>query len=903
MKIIIHYALFILCISSTNLNAQNLNFAAPAWLDYILNNQIDKNEITWQQVNTSKISNEHQKTGYNFQGSGRVEALYISNTDTNFILAGSNTGGLFKTKNGGKTWYNITNNAVFRGFPGVGINAIAVNPNNENEILLATGTRSFLDKNYGCGLLESHDGGEHWNMNTTFLNAIYSYDKNYLNKPPIIGFIKFSPFKKGLVMATCYNLVLKSDDYGKTWKVSCIVDLRLTDPNNFKVFKLSDIEYSPNGKTVFITGEDAEMAVNGGTVVLQSDNNGKSWKKIALPKNWQMLKNGNFDENNQTWKVFPNQEDLNILDGKGLIKITKGEKKILYNTTKDGGFAPNNAILIKSNIHKPDGIKMKYLFKNNAENISFEKLWNEEEIPYSKEVNYFPKHSLSCYGIEFDASNAMQDGIIEVDNFLAFPTAIELANVEVINNNIIKILYLERPWRNHLITYDYKKNKVIDDIFSTSDVRLKGLDYVSIDWNYDFAVSKSNPNIIYVGNTLMRKSIDGGKTFKPISVYNSKYKKGDFTHCDVRTFYLLNETQNEDEDCMKKGCRDVLIMGNDGGISKTNNGGDESWINLNGEGFIATQIEGMGVSSIDTNLLSYGAWDNGLNVRDSIKWKYILQSDAFDQEINFNNETLGLISGGNVGDKIQHFNIFSNKLSKSVKKPFEKKHEWKSNSSYNAPLRIFPDNEMYIATQELYHFKNDIWTKESNVYESKIDGKIFNNFLSAFDISIKNDTVYWLVSEKDNDLNSQVWVKYNKKWNNVTNNLPNQFGISAIACNPQKPNIAYVSYMGIKDEKDKNAIFFTENFGKNWIDISQGITPYSINKLLVVEMQKPILFAATDDGMYFFSEKHKKWKSMNFSLPSVVVSDIEYQAQNNNLYISTWGQGIWHINLKNFVFD
>jgi len=904
VKLIIPFTIFLFCIKNTFLSAQNLPMSAPAWLSYSLQNASNPSGKTlWRQINTSKIANEFQKTGHNYQGSGRVEAIYVSPKDNNYILAGSNSSGLFKTINGGKTWENITNNPKNKGFAGMGINAIAVNPSNENQIVLATSARSFLDKDYGCGIVESLDGGSTWNINIAFLNTVYNYNSNYVKKPPIVGCVKFSPYVKGMLIATCYNLILKSTDFGKTWQIACIVDLRLTEEDNFRFFKLTDIEFSPDKKTIFVTGEDAQFAVNGGTVVLQSNNNGKKWKKVNLPKNWQMLLDSEFNGEKSAWKTFPEDESLRMENGKAFLSLKKGEKKILYNLSKSGGFAANNSMELSSKIHVPNGVVAKYIFKNSFDKISLEKDWNEAEISFSENKTYTAKHALSCYGLLFDATNSASDVTIELDYFRAYPTSIELANVEVLDENIIKILYLERPWRNHLVTYNYKKNKVLEDIFNPNDVRIKGLDYVSIDWNYDFAVSKSNPNVIYVGNTLIRKSIDGGKSFKQISTYNAKYKNGDFTHCDVRTFQILKETSGETEECIKKGCKDVLIMGNDGGISITNNGGDENWTNLNGEGFIATQIEGLGVSNTDTSVMSYGAWDNGLNVKHTDYWKYILQSDAFDQEINYDNETLGLFSGGNVSDKIQHYNIESNKLSKSINKPFEKKHEWKSNSAYNAPIRILPNGEMFIATQELYKYKNGVWNKLSNIFNSDISNKKFNNYLSAFDFSFQQDSVFWLCSEKDNDLPSQVWVRRNMKWENVSGNLPIDKGISAIACHPKNASNAYVAYMGIKNELNKNAIFFTRDFGKSWQDVSEGITPYSINKLMFVELDKERLIAAADDGVYYFNEKNKQWKKMSEGLPNVVATDVEFQPELKRLYISTWGQGLWCIDLEKYHFD
>ena len=81
---------------------------------------------------------------------GYVRCIWAdTGTDSGYILAGSEHGGLFKTTDCGKHWENITDNAPLVG--GVmGITHIVVNPLNKNTIYLSTS---------GAGILESFNGG------------------------------------------------------------------------------------------------------------------------------------------------------------------------------------------------------------------------------------------------------------------------------------------------------------------------------------------------------------------------------------------------------------------------------------------------------------------------------------------------------------------------------------------------------------------------------------------------------------------------------------------------------------------------------------------------------------------------------------------------------------------------
>jgi hypothetical protein len=86
------------------------------------------------------------------QAAGYTNAVWANPADSNYILAGSIFGGLFKTTNGGKNWACITDNAPLVG--GImGVNCIAVNPLNANTIYIGT---------TGEGILKSFDGGNTW---------------------------------------------------------------------------------------------------------------------------------------------------------------------------------------------------------------------------------------------------------------------------------------------------------------------------------------------------------------------------------------------------------------------------------------------------------------------------------------------------------------------------------------------------------------------------------------------------------------------------------------------------------------------------------------------------------------------------------------------------------------------
>jgi photosystem II stability/assembly factor-like uncharacterized protein len=97
-----------------------------------------------------------QKGAPSAHGMGLIQSLYVSKSNPLYILAGSNSGGIYKTTDGGKNWVSLNNFGLV-----TGVLDIEVDPVNPDEIWIATGT--VVNKEvFGHGLLHSVNGGKTW---------------------------------------------------------------------------------------------------------------------------------------------------------------------------------------------------------------------------------------------------------------------------------------------------------------------------------------------------------------------------------------------------------------------------------------------------------------------------------------------------------------------------------------------------------------------------------------------------------------------------------------------------------------------------------------------------------------------------------------------------------------------
>lgn len=135
--------------------------------DYALNrdaaNVVNPDWSRWQEWEKLQRIDSKEKTLNQWQNfgpanvSGRIISIAFHPTDSNIIYVGAAGGGLWKTVDYGAHWTPLTDF-----LPSLAIGAIAINPQNPNRILIATGEGYSLLTEFssGIGVLASNDGGQ-----------------------------------------------------------------------------------------------------------------------------------------------------------------------------------------------------------------------------------------------------------------------------------------------------------------------------------------------------------------------------------------------------------------------------------------------------------------------------------------------------------------------------------------------------------------------------------------------------------------------------------------------------------------------------------------------------------------------------------------------------------------------
>ncbi len=188
---------------------------------------------------------------YQSSGIGRMNCIRVHPYTKNILYAGSASGGLWKSTDGGESW------AVKSGtqFMSLGITDIAISPSNPNTIYAATGDANGLHmtRGYSIGIIKSTDGGENWML---------AGESSELSERLITGRLLVHPENENIVVAASYKGILKTTDGGKNWKVKK------------QGFFFRDMEYKPGDFNVLYV---STFNMDGNTYIFKSEDMGETW--------------------------------------------------------------------------------------------------------------------------------------------------------------------------------------------------------------------------------------------------------------------------------------------------------------------------------------------------------------------------------------------------------------------------------------------------------------------------------------------------------------------------------------------------------------------------------------------------------------------------------------------------
>jgi photosystem II stability/assembly factor-like uncharacterized protein len=410
-----------------------------------------------------------------------------------------------------------------------------------------------------------------------------------------------------------------------------------------------------------------------------------------------------------------------------------------------------------------------------------------------------------------------------------------------------------------------------------------------------FVVSPANPQVIYVadGNSVVYKSTNGGAHFYPVTLYN---RNG--THCDIKALELVSASAD--------GNRDVLVIGTDGGVMKSLNGGKD-WQSLAGD-MNAVQLVSVSGSGTVPEVVTGAALDNDIFNNRGGTWNVRIRiGDGCKTLFNKYNPAQAFAQSPSDFYFSRDSGMNSEPLAAPLYKP-----RIPDPKPFRAPMLVEGRN-LYVGCSDIYRKPFDTltasWKRISDfrALQRSIDTTL-RKPLAALAVAQGEQTIYAALEEpyyKAPPVRCKLFKTTDGglHWEDISNNLFDKisghwvlqwWNITDIAINPENPEEIWVSIGQFTADKK---VYYSQDGGQSWENYSAGLPNYPVNCLLYEEGSNNRILAGTDTGVYYRDASMGQWECYGHGLPSILITELHINYRNRTLKAATLGRGIWEAKL------
>lgn len=576
-----------------------------------------------------------------FRG-GRSAAVTGVPGKPNLYYFGATGGGIWETKNGGRTWKNISD-----GFFGGSIGSIEVAESDHNVIYVGGGEKTVRGNvSSGYGMWKSEDAGKTWTsaglkesrhvpriaIHPTDYNTVYAAVMGNLYKP------------------TQERGVYKSIDGGKTWKRTLFanenagaVDL-IMDPNNPRILYASTWNIRRTPYSLSSGGE--------GSALWKSTDSGETWTEISTNKGFAEGTLGIIGvtvspaNSDRVWAIVENEEEGGVYrsdDAGGTWSKINDERKLrqrawyytrIYADTKDEDIM----YVLNVRYHKStDGGKTYETY--NAPHGDHHDLWVAPEDPDRMIIGDDGGAQISYDGGETWSTyyNQPTSQFYRVTTDNAFPYRIYAAQQD---NSTVRIPHRteggsisEDDWEStaggesahiavdptnpdivyggsydgFLTRYNHDKNTVRSISVWPDNPMGHGAEDMKyrFQWNFPIFFSPHNPKKLYTASNHLHATTNEGESWELLSpdltrdvAEKQKSSGGPITQDNTSVEYYCTIFAAA-ESPKKEG---VLWTGSDDGLIHVSQNGGETWDNVTPKGM----PEWMMINSVEPSVFDAG---------------------------------------------------------------------------------------------------------------------------------------------------------------------------------------------------------------------------------------------------------------------------------------------------------
>ena len=134
-----------------------------------------------------------------------------------------------------------------------------------------------------------------------------------------------------------------------------------------------------------------------------------------------------------------------------------------------------------------------------------------------------------------------------------------------------------------------------------------------------------------------------------------------------------------------------------------------------------------------------------------------------------------------------------------------------------------------------------------------------------------------------------------KNWQNVTpKGIPEWIQINSIDVSSIQQGTAYVAATMYKFDDNKPYLYKTSDYGKTWKKITVGIPDTAFTRVIREDPnRRGLLYAGTETGIYVSFDDGDNWQSLQLNLPVVPITDLAVHKRERDLVAATQGRSFW----------
>ncbi|WP_235298312.1 T9SS type A sorting domain-containing protein [Portibacter marinus] len=871
---------------------------------------------------------------------GRTRAILVDPRDEtkNTWIAGSASGGAWKTKDAGKSWSNISSD-----FTSLSTNTLAMSQNNPDIIYAGTGEH-FVDDTDGNGLWKSEDGGQSWRQ----IASPEQYD-GFKNVARIV----IDPSDDDVVLvATSNSWWVETNDYA-IWK-SVDGGESFTRKYTSELGRVDDLNANPeNFNTIY--------AALRGYGVIKSLNGGETWFEPGPPlpgvgrveidvshvdtsRVWASAEGGpsaagstvflSIDGGQTYSPLNAENEEINYLGGQGwydnIITAHPFKKEEAYvggvnlfkvSVTGTGDVYTDLRV-------EQDGTRsfLTFITGTNFQSEARipEEEWKSVEVRFGQGSQKAYRFTVGGQGAGVPFGNYVYEDYVDVP-FTVFDTesgeqlAVSFRDQQDDGEwNLLPSNTSDDPSddsRDYIFIHDapYTEDP-IPEIAQVGGTEFRLMYFIWPALQDDADIEQNNYPESELKITVFEATAFESATTVLADAYGSFNGINNFSaenfinheglHPDHHNLLIIIES--EEEQTFR------LLSANDGGVYITkvseDPGSNEGDFIYGSFGYITSQFYGAdkapGENRYIGGMQDNSTWFTPQGVEANTTSKYLLAFGGDGFESIWNNANPNLIIGG------AQFNSFQRSLDngKTWIRALDSLTEGGPFISRLANSKRYPNRLFTVGP-------SGVWRSENFGGEWQLteipEGWSFSNSADV-EVSHADSSVIWAGGFLGEERRVFVSRDNGLSFNPVSNYDGVTLGsVSGIGTHASDPSIAYLlfSFSG------RPKVLKTSDFGETWTDISgfaendgvssRGFPDVAIQSLLVFPNDTNRIWVGSEIGIIESLDDGLSWNLLQSNMPPVYVH--EFKIQDDQIVMATYGRGIWTVEIdgieQNYILD